>query len=109
MAYCGIVCTECPAYQGTKTGDDELLERTAKMWSDAFGEEISPEDIRCDGCKGEEGRKAVFCGVCKVRECNIERGYPNCAPCPDYVCDKLAELLKMIPEVRETLEKLRGS
>jgi hypothetical protein len=108
MAYCGLVCTECPAYQGTQAGDDELLERTARMWSEAFGEEITPESIRCDGCKSEGGTRSLFCGMCKVRECNIERGYDNCAPCPDYICDKLAEFLKMAPEAGAKLEELRG-
>lgn len=108
IAYCGLVCTECPAYIGTQAGDDELLERTARMWSDAFGSEIAPESIRCDGCKTEGGRRSLFCGMCKVRACNLSRGLPNCAPCPDYACEKLEEFLKMAPEARDKLEELRA-
>ena len=108
MAYCGLVCSECPAYKGTQAGDRDLLERTARMWSEAFGHEIPPDSILCDGCKTEGGRKAGFCSICKVRACNVERGSVNCATCPDYVCPTLEDFLKMVPEARQALDRLRA-
>ncbi len=109
ISYCGLMCWECPAHVATRTDDRVMLDRTARMWSEAFGEEIAPEHIVCDGCKTEEGRKALFCGICKVRACAIERGYESCAPCPDYACDKLEEFFGMAPEARANLEKMRST
>ena len=109
ISYCGPMCWECPAHQATRTDDREMLERTAKMWSEHMAEEIAPEDLVCDGCRTEEGRKALFCGMCKIRTCAVERGYDNCAPCPDYACDKLEEFFGIAPEAKAKLEELRGS
>lgn len=108
MAYCGLVCSECPAYKGTQADDMDLLERTARTWSEAFGHEIPVETIRCDGCRTEGGRKAGFCSMCNVRACNVERGLVSCATCPDYVCTKLEDFFKMAPEARQSLERLRA-
>lgn len=108
MAYCGLVCTECPAYKGTQADDTDLLERTARMWSEAFGEEIPADSILCDGCKNEGGRRAHFCSICKVRACNLERGFGSCGACPDYVCPKLEDFFKMAPEARSNLERSRA-
>jgi hypothetical protein len=107
MAFCGLVCWECPAHQATRTDDRELLERTARTWSEHMGEEIAPDSIVCDGCKTGEGRMAFFCAACKVRACAAGRGLDSCAPCPDYACDKLEELFGMIPDARAKLEQMR--
>lgn len=33
MAYCGIMCDECPAYKATVDNNDELRKKTAGQWS----------------------------------------------------------------------------
>ena len=108
IAYCGLVCAECPAYQGTRTDDIELLERTAKVWSEAYGEDLSPESLRCDGCKATDGTQGITCHMCRVRVCAIGRGVDSCALCDDYGCDTLEEILGHAPEAREKLEQIRG-
>lgn len=109
LAYCGIECAECPAYIGTQSGDTELLERTARRWSEGFGEAIDPEDILCDGCKSGGDRHAKFCSMCAVRACSNERGFETCARCDDYACEKLEFVFGLAPEARAKLEELRNA
>ena len=56
VSYCGFYCGACPKY--TK------------------GE--------CTGCKGNSSKCAVGYKACKVRPCNLENGYSNCADCKKY-------------------------
>ena len=108
IAYCGLVCTECPAYRGHKENDIELLERAAKVWSDAYGETLTADSIRCEGCKSASGVKGETCVMCKVRVCAIDRGVESCALCDDYGCDTLEEILHHAPEARQKLEEIRS-
>ena len=107
QAYCGLVCEECPAHKATQADDREMIEDTARMWSEAFGEPIDPDTLWCDGCKSDSGRRAMFCGICRVRACATEWGMSTCAECPDYSCEALEAFFKMAPEAREGLERLR--
>jgi hypothetical protein len=108
MAYCGLVCTECPAYIAKRTGDSALRAKTAKRWSGPDFS-VSPEEVSCDGC-AESGRELFrYCEACEVRSCAAPRGITTCAECPDYACDKLEKLFEMIgSETRETLDALRS-
>jgi hypothetical protein len=107
IAYCGLVCTKCPAYLGTQTNDKELLNVTAKRWSEMSGMDISADDLLCDGCKSDSERVCVFRGKCDIRACCIEKVLQNCAECDTYVCDKLKGFFEMAPDARESLEELR--
>ena len=40
VAYCGLVCTGCPAYVATQADDRAALEKVAAEWRKAFN---SPE------------------------------------------------------------------
>ncbi len=106
IAYCGIVCSECPAYIHTQSNDMEALTRLAGEWSQQFNAPITVADCICDGCLGD-GRKGGYCGQCPIRACGVERGVVNCAHCPDYGCEKLAGFLANAPEAKATLEAIR--
>ena len=108
IAYCGIECSKCPAYLATQNNDENALAKTAAEWSKKFGQEIKPEDIICDGCIGETGRKASYCSICEIRVCNIKRGLDNCASCKDYVCEKLKKHFEMAPQAKKNLEEIRS-
>jgi len=32
IAYCGLICTECPGYIATQKDSDEEREKVAKLW-----------------------------------------------------------------------------
>jgi len=51
IAYCGLVCSDCPTFLATQNDDDVARRRTAVLYSERFGFDLKPEEIYCDGCK----------------------------------------------------------
>ncbi|MDH4207760.1 MAG: DUF3795 domain-containing protein [Anaerolineae bacterium] len=108
LAYCGIVCTECPAYPATQAGDDEHLGHVAQEWSNE-DLKLEPADLLCDGCLPGATRYAVFCSECGARLCALARGLPNCAHCEDFGCEKLRTTFEMVPDAKVRLDRIRDS
>lgn len=105
MSYCGLMCNECNAYKATANNDDMLRKQTAEEWSRMYGASFKAGEINCLGCKSDVNFS--YCGICQVRACNVERNIKNCSECDLFSCDKLEEILKHAPEVRERLNQLR--
>ena len=89
VAYCGLVCSDCPTFLATKNNDDAAREKTAAMYVKKFGFEITPEEINCEGCLAVGGRLLGYCGTCKIRKCCSEKGLENCAVCDEQPCEHL--------------------
>lgn len=108
IAFCGLICTDCPAFIATQKNDDKLRGKVAKSWS-TEKEILKPEDINCDGCLIIGKRLIKFCKICAVRGCGLEKNVENCAYCDEYPCEKLDRLWKHIqaPEAKATLEGIR--
>ena len=109
IAYCGLVCNECPAYLATQADDDSERTKIAAEWSEAFGSDLKKEDINCDGCLGTGGRKVGYCSICEIRICAIKQCVENCAHCSDYACDQLKGFLKGAPTAQAVLNGLRNN
>ena len=111
VAYCGLVCTDCPAYVATQANDPAAMERVAAQWREEFNApEITADSIVCDGCLGHNGgRLSGYCLECNIRACGVERGAVNCAHCADYACEKLEGFFGLVPEAKTTLEGIRQS
>lgn len=107
IAYCGINCSECPAYVATQKNDDRLRTETAKKWSEMFKASIKPEDINCDGCRADSKRLFSQVTDCEIRKCARNKNLENCAYCSEYPCAKLKELFAFVPEAKATLEEIR--
>lgn len=107
IAYCGLICTECPAFIATQKDDDEGRKKVAKLWSKEFNSDIKPEDVNCNGCMEESGRLFNHCKVCEIRKCGLGKGLKNCAYCDDYVCEKLTRFFEMAPEAKTTLSEIK--
>ncbi len=107
IAFCGITCTNCGAFIATQKNDDEKRREVAEAWSKAFGHEIKPEEINCDGCLTKDGRHINYCSVCEIRRCGTEKEVENCAHCIDYACEKLTKFFEQASEAKETLEEIR--
>ncbi len=107
LAYCGITCSECPAYVATQKNDDALRRQTAQKWSEQFKSDIKPADINCDGCPTDSQRLFNYCRVCEIRKCAREKRVQNCACCADYPCQKLSAFLAQVPEAKAALEEIR--
>ena len=106
IAYCGLICSDCPAYEATKADDLKKAEETAELWSKHYGVDIAIDDVWCDGCP-VEGKKCSYCAKCAVRACADERDVIHCGACPDYACEKISEIIALAPQVREVLEEER--
>jgi hypothetical protein len=108
IAYCGLVCSECPAYIATQADDMEALARVAAQWSEEYNAEFTAQNCICDGCTSD-GRLSSYAasGGCPVRVCAVERGVINCAYCDDYGCDKITHFFSFATEAKTTLEEIR--
>ncbi len=88
IAYCGLDCSGCDIYRGTKLEDGQLLQKYADKVFSQFKIEIDPSTLNCHGCR-DARPKSGFCARCEVRACAINRGLENCAACESYGCEKL--------------------
>ncbi len=107
IAYCGLVCTECPTYIATKNDDDKKREETAADWSKKYDADIKPTEINCDGCIPDTPKGLYHPNVCEVRLCGQEKGIKNCAYCEEYICERLDEFYKAEPLGKSTLDEIR--
>jgi len=107
IAFCGIDCSQCPAYVAKMNNDDELRKKTAEEWSKQFGMQFDPIDVNCDGCTSETGVHIAYCGLCEIRICGVQNKVKNCAYCDQYVCDKLNKWFESVPEAKNRLEEIK--
>ncbi|MEA3438747.1 MAG: DUF3795 domain-containing protein [Chloroflexota bacterium] len=105
IAYCGLTCTDCPAYIATREDDTEKLKTMALEW---YGVENDATFCVCDGCI-TDGRKNRWCGECAVRACAVERGVVNCAHCDEYGCETLTAFFGDVPDAKVNLERIRAT
>jgi len=109
VAYCGIVCNECPAYIATQANDPAAVARVAAQWREEFNNPIiTAEDVPCEGCPGETELKCAHCAECDIRACAEEKRLGTCADCADYPCELLEAFLDSVPQARATLDSLRS-
>jgi len=105
IAFCGINCSECPAYIATQKKDSKEIEKIAKIWSnDSLS--FNPDEIYCDGCISK-GKHFSWCKNCDIKNCCEENGLQNCAYCDDYACEMLKMNFDKVPEAKERLDIIR--
>jgi hypothetical protein len=114
LAYCGLICKTCPIYQATGVKDTQEQEKMrieiARLCREEYGLNYDLKDITdCDGCRAEYDRLFATCINCKIRICARERGYENCAWCPDYICINLKEFYDKDPSARKNLDLIRNN
>jgi hypothetical protein len=109
IAYCGLNCAKCPTYAATQKDDDVEREKVAKKWSQEYKITLKPSDMNCDGCKTEDGRLFGYCRMCEVRSCGKQMNVQTCVHCNDYECDKIQDLVKIFPDAKEALGKIKAT
>lgn len=110
IAYCGLVCTNCPAFLATKNDDDTARKKTAKMYAKLYGFNLKPEEINCDGCLTIGGRKTPYCQDCDIRSCCSKKGFENCVRCTEHQrCKKVKSLHQLSFKARTCFEELMRS
>ncbi|MGB5911033.1 MAG: DUF3795 domain-containing protein [Promethearchaeia archaeon] len=107
IAYCGLNCTDCPAYIATQTNDTNKLKEIAKKWSNEEMQ-FKANDILCDGCHSDD-RIFKWCKECDIKSCAREKGLENCAYCEDYICELLniAFGKNIEPSAKQRLDEIR--
>lgn len=111
IAFCGLDCSECEAYQATQANDEAWKEQIAAKWREEYNApEIDVVGVTCDGCMAHSGRLCANCPICELRICGIERGVENCGLCADYeICDKIAHLFEFMPSARLRLDAIHAN
>ena len=107
IAYCGLDCSQCPTFIATRNDDDAARERTAALYAQKFGMELKKEEINCDGCLSQGGRKIGYCQVCEIRQCCLGKGLKHCVVCPEEPCAKLLRFHEFSPEAKAAFEALK--
>ncbi|WP_347489805.1 DUF3795 domain-containing protein [Desulfoscipio sp. XC116] len=107
IAYCGLICSNCPSFLATKNNDNAAREKTSALLAEKFGLDVKPEDINCDGCLTVGERLLDFCRTCGIRQCCSERGLENCALCDEQPCEKLISFHKFSPDAKACFDALK--
>ena len=108
IAYCGLDCEKCDAYIATANDDEELRKKTAKLWSEYNGVQITPEMINCEGCR-IDGVKTPYCeSLCPIRRCALEKGHTTCGSCGEMQsCEKVGMIIKNNEQALKNLKNER--
>jgi len=103
IAVCGLDCAECDIFQAVD--NSRIAQRIADWLRRERGIEVSPEDIYCDGCRGD--REQHWSPECWILKCCIDdEGLEFCHECEDFPCQKLNEWVKGSERYSDALEKL---
>jgi hypothetical protein len=106
IAYCGLDCAQCEAYQATQANDLAWQEKIVAKWRVDFNApNMTVQDITCDGCRGP--RLGGYCAMCEIRASALAHNVQSCADCPEYACAQLQKFFGMAPNAKENLEMLR--
>ena len=106
IAYCGLVCSDCPTYLATQKDDDVAREKTAAFLFEKYGLKLKPEEINCDGCLSSGARLIGYCNICEIRKCAIAKSIENCSVCDDQPCDNLNKFHEFSAEAKAAFEAL---
>lgn len=109
IGYCGNACYECGAYTATIQNDEAKRDETAKAWSRKYNTNIQPEDIYCSGCASLQGRLFIYCRVCQIRRCVLNKGVSSCGECLDYPCEVLKIHFERVPEAKKRLDLIKNN
>lgn len=84
LGCCGLDCESCDTYKATINNDDELREKTAKLWSELNKITITKEMINCVGCR-MDGVKTYYCSeMCGIRKCALGKATRPAANAPKW-------------------------
>ena len=87
-SFCGHDCSRCITRLASVRNDPALRERARRFYESEFGIAMSPEELRCFGCRS--GETLRLCRDCPWKACCRKRGVDACAACPDYPCRAFA-------------------
>lgn len=106
IAYCGLNCEQCDARIATMNNDDDLREKTAKLWTELNGVTITKDMINCVGCCAD-GIKTPYCeSLCPIRKCAMGKKYISCRDCSELEkCEIVGMVISNNDEALNNLKK----
>ncbi len=105
ISACGVLCSECPAYQGAAKGINHQLQ-TVEAWHNIYGLNEMPEHISCGGCLGSDEDLFYTSRTCQARLCCRSKGFSSCAECPKGSCAALENAQSVWDDVPELIHIL---
>ena len=106
IAFCGISCDQCPAFQATQKNDDDERKKIAEMWSKQYNADLKPQDINCKGCISKTEPFFSHCHVCEIRKCGQEMKLENCATVMIMLARSLTNYWRWCPMQKLHLRRL---
>lgn len=107
ISACGVICSECPAYQGAAKGPAHQT-RTVEAWRRIYALNERTENISCGGCLGPDDQLFHSSRGCKARRCCRGHGFSTCAECPEPSCEDLEHAQSVwddVPRIAATLTR----
>ncbi len=105
IACCGLDCEKCDARIATLNNDNELREKTAKLWSELNQTQITPEMINCTGCTVGKVHTPYCESFCQIRKCALSKHYKTCGECEKMnTCDILSAITQNNPDAVKNLK-----
>ena len=101
---CGCFCGNCEIYIAYSTRDKKTLERIARDNLEKIGKAVSPEKVKCLGCKGQTSSR--WNSRCEIRSCADDRGLEFCYQCSEYPCPTLEKHFDRHPEACANLKTI---
>lgn len=111
MAYCGLVCDECPIHLATLETDPvrrlAMREDIVRQCATQYGVNLPLSDVSdCDGCRADSGKLFTGCRNCQIRSCAMLKDIDNCAHCADYPCQILTDFFRLEPDAQTRLDAI---
>jgi hypothetical protein len=102
LAPCGLYCGVCAILIADRDDNPRFKERLTGVYN------VGIDEIHCKGCLS--GDLFLYCRVCPIRDCTMEKGIEGCHRCEDFPCESIEGfpmpvgrkvMLRAIPEWRE--------
>ncbi|HUU40581.1 MAG TPA: DUF3795 domain-containing protein [Desulfatiglandales bacterium] len=89
---CGLYCGVCAVYIAHRDNNRKFKELLLDVYQGQVhgkgrlpnAENLSLEDIQCNGCLSEE--PFIYCRQCDIKECTRQKGYTGCHQCDEFPC-----------------------
>ena len=89
LASCGLYCGVCAVYYATRDNNQKFKEKLVGVYKGSIpgSENLSAEDIHCEGCHSE--KPFLFCQACPIKDCSKKKGFAGCHECEDFPCEMI--------------------
>ena len=105
MSACGVVCSGCGAFYAVAKGS-VYQQEVAEAWRRIYARDEATANISCHGCLGPDKQVFHTSIRCTARRCCLNKGFNNCAECPEDSCAYLERAQSVwdgVPEIGSTL------